>query len=142
MTAFFIDPQDQHEELGRLPHEFGSGRGVDGLTAAGTGVRTRVEDGPSWTVDLSRVESIGEIAVYAGSRRPASGDTPAQRRPVVIEGSADGEHWASLAAADELGPGVLRLPLEAATAARYVRVRALGECSLELDEVEVYGPNP
>ncbi len=115
--------------------------GNDGFRSGAPGFKTGREHGPWWQLDLLSRRTIREVHVHNCMRDGARESLPALR----FEVSVDQDEWRSiyLSEAGQAFGGIDGTPLiiapETPVKARYLRISALGETVLNLDEVEVYG---
>jgi hypothetical protein len=131
MSPIYPNRWNEHQELGRVPERWGSGRGVDGSRE--TSFRSPTVRDPFWQVDLGGERALDEIVLYGVDRGPQ----PAGAR-LVVEVSS-GEEWRAVGETADFSRPELRFPV-AGTVARRVRLSAFGTSLLTLTEVEVLGP--
>jgi hypothetical protein len=128
-TAMSSIPYGAHRR-----HQYGSGKGVDGLRAAGSGFLTRKQSAPWWTVDLGEPRYLARIVLHDGR-----GGDEVNVRPLTIEASSDGERWSVIGTVGRPSAGdPIRITPPPGTNGRHVRVRASGSSYLGLDEVEIF----
>lgn len=113
-----------------------SGRAVDGNRSPGSGFITNLQLNPWWIVELHKTELIGSIVVYKGVPGPKR-----NTRPVAVKISNDGKFWQDIGIINlaQLNSPV-RMAIKKPVKSRYVLLKALGPCSLAIDEVEIYPP--
>jgi F5/8 type C domain len=114
---------------------------VDGVTTAGGGAQTRLEDDPSWQVDLGATKPLWQVDISArGGSEPALtdywvfvSDSPFKDGLTPQQQAARPGVWSS-----HQGGGTDRAAsVRADTSGRYVMVQAAGRRQLSLAEVAV-----
>ena len=112
---------------------------VDGQFRRGHTFHTKWEINPWWLVDLGQLAAVAEIIIYNRAVEKA------RSRTISVWGSTNGRHWdrlyrhkshAVFGCADD---DPLKISLEEAAMARFIRLELEGGNFLHLDEVEILG---
>lgn len=112
-----------------------SSRGVDGNRGPEPGFITSIEEHPWWQVDLSRPETIADIAIFK-----YGGTDNESFLPLDITVSDDGTRWFTAATiSQKSSTGYWHIRLRDVTA-RYIRLQSRQKGRMVLAEVEIYGP--
>ncbi len=142
------------QELSRLPQEeitesVDAQGGCDGIKSGRWGFHTGTEKNPWWQVDLGRSVEMDRIVVYNRCDKDVHSNShnsnPAQNaRSLQILVSDDNQKWekiyqhdGSIFYGETTGKPLTVSPED--VSARYVRLQLLGNRSLHLDEIEIYG---
>jgi len=122
---------------------FSQGHGNNGIRTGTYGFRTMEEDKPWWMVDLLEVADIGQLHLY---NDVSSAEAQHKAEYLTIEISHNSHIWTEVF---QMTPEIydgwtkaqpLVVKLQPARRGRYVRLSSAKPASLQLDEVEVYGP--
>jgi len=114
-------------------HLNSGGKAVDGDYIPGSGFRTSFQKKPSLTIQLSKAERIGSVHIFGALKGKF-----VNNNPLEVRFALNPDKWAHIAS--KKLDKVIQIELERPIRARYVQIRAHGNCILALDEVEIFPP--
>ena len=136
VSLAFGRPTQMSSHRPGYPYLYNSRHAVDGGRGIDSCLFTDREKTPWWQVDLGSSRPVESIVLYTGF---AGGRFNGP--PLTVSISNDGRQWRETRV-DRPRPGArLTLVFDPVESARYITIKATGECILSLNEVDVYGPH-